>query len=193
MAPRRNPLIGTRRSAPAHYRFRANQAGCNPLRMPCFCKRLSQRRHSLGTRQRRKVAGDKTEAHAASFYAAETGTGVLALRSSSGPVPQVEEGPDMSESRTTTDHDEIRRWAEERGGRPASVRGTGQSGDEASCGSTFQAPGTTTISRTSPGTRSSRSSRRAGWPSSTRTRRRAATPAAFSSSSAAAEPAHTTI
>jgi len=28
------------------------------------------------------------------------------------------------ESRTTTDHDEIRRWAEARGGRPASVRGT---------------------------------------------------------------------
>ena len=27
--------------------------------------------------------------------------------------------------RITTDHDEIRRWVEERGGRPASVRGTG--------------------------------------------------------------------
>jgi hypothetical protein len=29
-----------------------------------------------------------------------------------------------SKSRTTTDHDEIRRWAEEHGGRPALVRGT---------------------------------------------------------------------
>jgi hypothetical protein len=29
------------------------------------------------------------------------------------------------ESKTTTDHDEIRRWAESRGGRPASVEGTG--------------------------------------------------------------------
>ena len=29
-------------------------------------------------------------------------------------------------SRTTTDHDEIRRWAEERGGKPASVAGTGR-------------------------------------------------------------------
>jgi hypothetical protein len=29
-------------------------------------------------------------------------------------------------ARTTTDHDEIRRWVEERGGRPAAVRGTGQ-------------------------------------------------------------------
>ncbi|HEY9112195.1 MAG TPA: hypothetical protein VIM92_10535 [Rhodanobacteraceae bacterium] len=29
------------------------------------------------------------------------------------------------DAKTTTDHDEIRRWAEERGGKPASVRGTG--------------------------------------------------------------------
>jgi hypothetical protein len=31
----------------------------------------------------------------------------------------------QSETRTTTDHDEIRRWVEARGGRPATVRGTG--------------------------------------------------------------------
>jgi ferritin-like metal-binding protein YciE len=30
---------------------------------------------------------------------------------------------------TTTDHDEIRRWAEERGGKPACVQGTGGKGD----------------------------------------------------------------
>lgn len=30
-----------------------------------------------------------------------------------------------SESKTTTDHDRIRRWVEERDGKPASVRGTG--------------------------------------------------------------------
>jgi hypothetical protein len=29
-----------------------------------------------------------------------------------------------SESKTTTDHDEIRRWVEEHGGKPAVVRGT---------------------------------------------------------------------
>jgi len=29
------------------------------------------------------------------------------------------------DSHTTTDHDTIRKWAEERGGRPASVAGTG--------------------------------------------------------------------
>ena len=34
------------------------------------------------------------------------------------------------ESQTTTDHDTIRRWAEERDGKPASVRGT-EDGDEA--------------------------------------------------------------
>ena len=35
----------------------------------------------------------------------------------------------MSDSRTTTDHDEIRRWAEERGGRPAAVAATGSGTD----------------------------------------------------------------
>ena len=33
------------------------------------------------------------------------------------------------ENHTTTDHDEIRRWAEAHGGRPAAVEGTG-SGDD---------------------------------------------------------------
>ena len=32
-------------------------------------------------------------------------------------------------STMTTDHDEIRRWVEERGGRPARVKGTGGKGD----------------------------------------------------------------
>jgi hypothetical protein len=35
----------------------------------------------------------------------------------------------MAESKTTTNHDEIRRWVEERGGRPAAVRETGGNGD----------------------------------------------------------------
>jgi hypothetical protein len=33
-----------------------------------------------------------------------------------------------SETRTTTDHDEIRRWVEEHGGKPAVVKGTRDSG-----------------------------------------------------------------
>ena len=35
----------------------------------------------------------------------------------------------MAGSSTTTDHDEIRRWVEARGGRPARVRKTGSGGD----------------------------------------------------------------
>jgi len=35
----------------------------------------------------------------------------------------------MSESKTTTNHDEIRRWVEKRGGRPAAVSETGDGGD----------------------------------------------------------------
>lgn len=33
------------------------------------------------------------------------------------------------ESRTTTDHEQIRKWVESRGGHPACVRGTGSSAD----------------------------------------------------------------
>src|SRR4051794_22005540 len=36
-----------------------------------------------------------------------------------------------NESKTTTDHDEIRRWAEERGGKPATVKGTESRGEDA--------------------------------------------------------------
>ena len=35
----------------------------------------------------------------------------------------------MAEAKTTTDHDEIRRWAESRGGRPAHVTETAGDGD----------------------------------------------------------------
>jgi hypothetical protein len=35
----------------------------------------------------------------------------------------------MAEARTTTDHNEIRRWVEERGGFPACVKGTGDTDD----------------------------------------------------------------
>lgn len=35
------------------------------------------------------------------------------------------------EARKTTDHDEIRRWVEARDGRPATVRGTEDDGDDA--------------------------------------------------------------
>ena len=38
----------------------------------------------------------------------------------------------MSDSKITTDHDEIRRWVEERGGHPARVKGTGRAGKSGS-------------------------------------------------------------
>ena len=36
-----------------------------------------------------------------------------------------------SKTKTTTDHDEIRRWVEEHDGRPVTVRGTEKGGDDA--------------------------------------------------------------
>jgi hypothetical protein len=36
-----------------------------------------------------------------------------------------------NETKVTTDHDAIRRWAQERGGKPARVKGTESGGDDA--------------------------------------------------------------
>jgi hypothetical protein len=35
----------------------------------------------------------------------------------------------MSEAKTTTDHETIRKWAEERGAKPTTVEGTGKKGE----------------------------------------------------------------
>jgi hypothetical protein len=35
----------------------------------------------------------------------------------------------MADSKITTDHNEIRRWVEDRGGHPARVKGTGRAGE----------------------------------------------------------------
>ncbi len=37
----------------------------------------------------------------------------------------------MSDSKTTTNHDEIKKWVEERNGRPATVKNTGRDGEDA--------------------------------------------------------------
>src|SRR5215211_6591801 len=47
----------------------------------------------------------------------------------------------MAEAKTTTDHEEIRRWAESRGGRPAHVRETGNGGDAGILRINFEEPG----------------------------------------------------
>jgi hypothetical protein len=49
------------------------------------------------------------------------------MRDSTGPASTEE--MDMAQAKITTDHDEIRKWAEARGGRPAAVRST-QSKDD---------------------------------------------------------------
>ena len=49
----------------------------------------------------------------------------MATKKSSGKDSSKSEG----QSHTTTDHEEIRKWAEERGGKPSCVKGTGGKGD----------------------------------------------------------------
>ena len=44
------------------------------------------------------------------------------MHNSGGPASTEE--MDMAQAKVTTDHDEIRKWAEARGGRPAAVRST---------------------------------------------------------------------
>lgn len=41
---------------------------------------------------------------------------------------KIKEDPRAAESKTTTEHDQIRKWAEQHGGKPAVVRGTDDSG-----------------------------------------------------------------
>ncbi len=64
-----------------------------------------------------------------------------------------------SQSRSTTDHDEIRQWAEARGGRPAVVKSTrGKGMIPEFCGSIFLATAAPVRSRKSRGKNSSKNS-----------------------------------
>ena len=47
----------------------------------------------------------------------------------------------MAEAKTTTDHEEIRRWVEQRGGRPARVAATGGDDDTGILRINFDEPG----------------------------------------------------
>ena len=47
----------------------------------------------------------------------------------------------MAEAKTTTDHDEIRKWVESRGGRPAAVSATGAGDDPGILRINFDEPG----------------------------------------------------
>lgn len=53
----------------------------------------------------------------------------LPLQSFSDAYPSLAEESDMSSAKTTTDHEEIRKWVEKRGGHPAVVAATENRGD----------------------------------------------------------------
>lgn len=77
-------------------------------------------------------------------------------------------------SHTTIDHDEIRQWAEEKGGRPATVKNTERGGEHAGI-LRINFPGSSADDSLEDidwdtGTPSSISSRSLGWHSCTRTR-----------------------
>jgi len=90
-------------------------------------------------------------------------------------------------SKTTTDHETIRHWAEERGGKPACVQGTGGRGDTGMIRLEFpRAPQSNDDSlQEISGTSSSRNSRKAILHSCTRTRLQTARRATSTSWSAA--------
>ena len=76
----------------------------------------------------------------------------------------------MSESHTTTDHDQIKKWIEERDGVPTTVKETEQDG-HAGISESISAPGKNGWRR-SAGTSFSKSSTRPDWHSYIRMRRR---------------------
>ena len=88
------------------------------------------------------------------------------------------------EAQVTTDHEEIRRWVEERGGTPAVVKGT-ESGDSALLRIDYPGFSGEANSNRSSGRSSSRSSTRTISRFFIRTRQRTAARAAFRSSSLA--------
>jgi Uncharacterized protein conserved in bacteria len=57
------------------------------------------------------------------------GKSAPASRNGGKPAARKSSGSKGDSSNVTTDHEEIRRWAEERGAEPACVRGTGKKGD----------------------------------------------------------------
>ena len=71
-----------------------------------------------------KTAGSKALGGSAPKASAKSGK-----KSSGGKSASHSNGAGDHTSHTTMDHDEIRSWAEERGGKPSCVRGTGKKGD----------------------------------------------------------------
>lgn len=91
------------------------------------------------------------------------------------------------EAKTTTNHDEIRKWVEARNGVPATVASTGDDDEPGILRILFQEQDSATRWRKSPGMNSSRNSRKSVSLSCIRTRPSRARPAVFSSSSTGTE------
>lgn len=72
-----------------------------------------------------KTSKSKTSARGRSTGAKSTSGRAASGRSATGSA----RGRSRASSNATTDHEEIRRWAEARSGKPACVRGTGGRGD----------------------------------------------------------------
>jgi ferritin-like metal-binding protein YciE len=83
------------------------------------------RSQSSGRQPSGRSSGSKAKSQSARLAGAPGTAGRAASRSKSGEGG----GKSSGGSITTTDHEEIQRWAEERGGKPACVRGTGRKGD----------------------------------------------------------------
>jgi hypothetical protein len=81
------------------------------------------------TNGRGRSAGVRSAAGSKKKVAARGGNGGGRSASQRGGRTSTRSGGGASGSQVTTDHDQIRSWAEERGAHPACVRGTGRRGD----------------------------------------------------------------
>ncbi len=90
-------------------------------------KKNSSARKSASASSKRTASGRKTAA--AGSRTGSRSSGSSSGRSGSRAGAQSRTSSRSAQSRTTSDHEEIRKWAEERGAHPACVRGTGGKGD----------------------------------------------------------------
>jgi hypothetical protein len=87
----------------------------------------SSRGKSAGAKARSR-AGSRSKASSSGNSKARS-TRTRSSRTTSRRGSSSRAGRSSAGSKTTTDHDQIRRWAEERGGKPSCVKGTGGKGD----------------------------------------------------------------
>jgi ferritin-like metal-binding protein YciE len=93
--------------------------------------RTSRAAQTKGTARRsaKSNSGRSTNSRGRSASASRSGSNRGSSKTSSKEGGRSSRSKSSSSSQMTTDHDQIRRWAEQRGGQPACVRGTGNKGD----------------------------------------------------------------